>query len=414
MRISNIKLGNFKGIEGEISVEIKPITVFIGKNSAGKSTCLHGLSALSQSLKLPNNSRALTLDDEFAYVHLGRFIEASHSGRYEDSITLGLTVEGIRIPTFEKGESPRLGAEPGQIQAEYSFRSTLRTQDVSIERVRYSFGDKTFEIQNRNKNYVLRLGGNSKARLLSRRQAFLFDLAYQSANKISSFWVFYAFQQIQDVISNALRRVFYLGPFRQPPLRRYPTHGTGPEEVGPQGEATVTLLANETIQSQRRGHIKQISKWLRVMGLGSNVEISRVGRSDLFETQVTLPDGVQLSVADLGYGVSQALPVLAQCSFAPSEATLLFEQPELHLHQEAARELSRIFVETCKRGITIIIETHSPEIVNGLQQRLRENAITPNEIALYNVKRERNATRIFRQELEADGDAYGSWDSDVR
>jgi predicted ATPase len=51
----------------------------------------------------------------------------------------------------------------------------------------------------------------------------------------------------------------------------------------------------------------------------------------------------------LGYGVSQGLPVLAQCSFAPRGATLLFEQPELHLHQGAAHRLASVFVSAAKQ-----------------------------------------------------------------
>jgi AAA15 family ATPase/GTPase len=92
MPIHSIKIGNFKGIANTLTIPIKPITIFIGENSSGKSTVLHALAALSQTVSLPNDTRALILDDEFAYVHLGRFIDVIHTGKYTDAMTLGVNV----------------------------------------------------------------------------------------------------------------------------------------------------------------------------------------------------------------------------------------------------------------------------------------------------------------------------------
>ena len=67
--------------------------------------------------------------------------------------------------------------------------------------------------------------------------------------------------------------------------------------------------------------------------------------------------------ADLGYGFSQILPVLTQLSFAPEAATLLFEQPELHLHSLAVRPLAPVFIDAVKKkNLHVVVETHSPEL----------------------------------------------------
>src|ERR1035438_2393491 len=96
MPIHSIKIGNFKGIAESATIPIKPITIFIGENSSGKSTVLHALAALSQTALLPNDQRALILDDEKAAVHLGRFIEIIHSRKYTDVIELGVNVGSVR------------------------------------------------------------------------------------------------------------------------------------------------------------------------------------------------------------------------------------------------------------------------------------------------------------------------------
>ena len=89
MPINKLRIENFKGVRDQAEFDIKPITLFIGPNSSGKSSCIHALAALSQTVKLPNSGRPLVLDDEFAQVHLGRFIEVIHSKSYTDAISIG-------------------------------------------------------------------------------------------------------------------------------------------------------------------------------------------------------------------------------------------------------------------------------------------------------------------------------------
>lgn len=89
MAICKLKVSNFKGISYPKEFIIRPITLFIGPNSSGKSTCIHALAALAQTIKLPNSGRPLVLDDEYAQVHLGRFIEVIHSKSYTDLIGIG-------------------------------------------------------------------------------------------------------------------------------------------------------------------------------------------------------------------------------------------------------------------------------------------------------------------------------------
>ena len=129
MAISKLYVENFKGIGSPNWIDIKPITIFIGANSSGKSSCIHALACLSQTLKVPNNSTPVVLDDEFASVHLGRFIEVLHTKTYKDKLSLGLTTDQVTfIRVNEEGEP-----EPknGFVEAVYQFKCAQRTQDIS-------------------------------------------------------------------------------------------------------------------------------------------------------------------------------------------------------------------------------------------------------------------------------------------
>lgn len=215
---------------------------------------------------------------------------------------------------------------------------------------------------------------------------------------------------LNRVIETTLKNTLYLGPFRQPPLRTYPTRGSSPVEVGPQGEAAVTMLANEIIQRQNREHASQVARWLEALGIGKTLSVKRVASSDLFDLEVKLRDGKSFSVPDLGYGVSQVLPVLVQCSFAPRGATLLFEQPEIHLHPVAAKRLAQVFRETAtEKHARLLIETHSPDLVRQLQLDAGNGLIPANDIAIYLVERSEGASVVRRLGLEEDGEIYENW-----
>lgn len=413
-RISGLLVGNFKAIGTERDINVRPITVFIGANSSGKSTCIHALTALSQSLKLPNNTRALTLDDEQAHVHLGRFIEIVHSRSYNDSVKLGITIEDAKYYVPMDTDGGAFQQVTGRIRASFTFRCRRRTQEVIVDLAEYQTEHARFSVKMTPGGFQLRqFKPESKSATttapLVRRNAFVFDRAPQSRFAGAAASAQIQFRSMQDSLTSALQAVLYLGPFRLPPIRRYPTRGSGPAETGSQGEATMTMLANEAVQSQKKNHINQISHWLTALGLGGGIKVDRIGKSDLFEPSVALSDGKRFPLADLGYGLSQVLPVLTQCSFATRGKTLAFEQPELHLHAGAARRLTQVFAETMNRGVNIVIETHAKELVSGFQGMIRKGEIKKTDIAIYKTERISGESQLTAVDIEDDGDIYSNW-----
>lgn len=145
MSITSIHIGNFKGISDDVEIEIKPITVFIGPNSSGKSSCIHALACLSQTVKVTNDTRPLILDDEFANVHLGRFIEVIHSKSYQDRITLGISSADASY--FEATESGQATKKTGPCKALYRFKCTKRTQDLHLESADITIKDHGYQVK---------------------------------------------------------------------------------------------------------------------------------------------------------------------------------------------------------------------------------------------------------------------------
>jgi predicted ATPase len=413
MPITKLLVSNFKGIAAYLELPIRPITLFIGANSSGKSTAIHAMACLAQTIKLADSSRPLVLDDDFAQVHLGRFIEVIHTHSYSDPITIGIEIGGAPRnyslgkdePVIKKGEI---------ITSMYRFTCTKRTQEIRLNKAKLMVGTRIFEFNQSNKGhglYKVTSGGKDLEITAMRSSGFTFGMRPGGTGAFDNYL---ASLGIQDSVEETLRKTLYLGPFRQSPRRRYPSRGGNPIEVGAEGESAFTILANESIQSRNRPNSKRISKWLDVLSVAKKIDVSRVGTSDLFDVSVTLADSTSLPIADLGYGISQIIPVLVQCSFAPPNSTLLFEQPELHLHPGAAKNLIKVFIETAQeKNCHIVAETHSRELMLQLLEEIRQEHILPADVAVYSVSRVDGQSEFKEIEIEHEEsftEAVERWD----
>jgi predicted ATPase len=89
-------------------------------------------------------------------------------------------------------------------------------------------------------------------------------------------------------------------------------------------------------------------------------------------------------ITDVGFGVSQILPVITICYYVPEGSTILMEQPEIHLHPSVQAGLADVFIDAVKtRKIQIILESHSEYLLKRLQRRIAEEQITSAAAALY-------------------------------
>ena len=408
MALQALTVSNFKGIGDRKQIPLKPITIFFGANSSGKSTCIHAAAALSQTVKLSSDARPLILDDEYSQVHLGRFVEAAHCGDYGTPIGLGVTLpqRSYLLPATPEsdGKPPDATIVEGECEVAFAVSCTKRTQEMKLEHLSYQLPDRQITVKRKGSKHLASSDLSKRVVDVSASDAFQFNVNLKPGKAVSDALFFQlALHNLGEAVRSELSRTHYLGPFRQPPIRRYPTRGASPSEVGAMGESSVTMLANEIMQSRNRPNVKQVASWLELMKIGTGIDVSRVGGSDLFDVSITLPDGVALPLADLGYGISQVLPVLTQCAFAENGSTLLFEQPELHLHSLAARGLTKVFIETAKtKNCTVVLETHSRELIGQLQRDLRSNRIKLADLVVYKVRRKNAQTEVKPVQIEDD------------
>lgn len=85
--IKSLALKNFKGFSDEVRIELRPITLLFGANSAGKSSVLHALQYLREILDR-NNANADRTAQGGEAIDLGGFINLVHGRSVERQIEI--------------------------------------------------------------------------------------------------------------------------------------------------------------------------------------------------------------------------------------------------------------------------------------------------------------------------------------
>ena len=177
----------------------------------------------------------------------------------------------------------------------------------------------------------------------------------------------------------------YMGPLRARPNRYYPWTGVRPDTIAPDGGNAIDAL----IASARSDEFlaNQVAFGLGQLDIVDAFSIHTIDDNKrLYEIKATI-DGVESSLVDVGFGVSQVLPVIAMLMDAPQGSIVLLEQPELHLHPNAQAALADLLLDVAeKRNLQLIVESHSEHIVRRLQRRIAEAEpafATPENVKMY-------------------------------
>ena len=121
----------------------------------------------------------------------------------------------------------------------------------------------------------------------------------------------------------------------------------------------------------------------------------------------------RISIADVGIGVSQALPVLTALLAARPTQLVYLEQPEIHLHPRAQVALAQVLAHAANRGVRVIAETHSSLLLLGIQSLVANGKLAPERIKLHWFTRNQKtgATKVTSADLDEAG-RFGDWPED--
>jgi hypothetical protein len=218
-------------------------------------------------------------------------------------------------------------------------------------------------------------------------------------------------------VRQRLRELIHLPGLRGNPERTYPVTAVGDSFPGTFEHYVASLVAHWEAKSDRQA-LDDASKHLQQLGLTWKVTATPIN-----DTQVELRVGrmVQaarggtwdlVNVADVGFGVSQALPVVVALVVARPGQLVYLEQPELHLHPRAQTAMAEVLAAAARRGVRVVAETHSHLLLLGIQTLVAEGKLAPELVKLHWFRRDDDgATRVNSAELDESG-AFGDWPED--
>lgn len=438
--LTGVAVTNFKAFGSKTDVAFAPLTLLYGANSAGKSSIIQSLLLLKQSLQeqhlttqgalvnvggfdgILHGHRATELELSLAYGVLPAWIpmdgtpdptlprtvswvfgreSSSHGvvlsmrlkfGEYELVLTKAPhDPESLRL-ALDKAAHVFVGIATGTLL--YPFDARHYTQGDEVEQARRLRGrtsNARRALRNLEREGIdaltvrapgllaktgpteLRVGGPS-----DRDQGIVNSYVNRTARIAVG---------ISEEVEHLLNSLVWLGPLRSAPRRVYDRAETS-SSPGDGNHVAIYLFDHASV-------VEEVNEWLRrleipytlkVIPVTAGTAASLVG--DLVAISLTdHRSGVTVTPADVGFGVSQVLPIVVEL-LSRRESIVAIEQPETHLHPRLQARLADLLIDTAQEGgraNQLLVETHSEHVMLRVQRRIREGTLEPSAVSVIYV-----------------------------
>ena len=423
--LKRLRLGNFKAWK-EADLELGPVTGLFGTNSAGKTSLLQFLLLLKQTRNATDRGLVLDFGGAEALVDLGTFEDVLH--RHDRRRRLRWTLDWIVSDEMKIADPDRPRSElfRGKRLANRGVVGLSNSSPWPYE-LTYSLDDVEFTLQTKRRSeteFELHSRGSDFEFLRNVGRAWPLPRPVKThlfPGEIKSYYRNAAFLgDFELAYENLMDSIYYLGPLREYPRREYRWGGSRPRDVGPRGEYTLDAVLAATRDNVERslGYRKRkkpfqgmIAYWLRELGLIHDFRLEEIGEgSSYWRAEVlTSPSSVWTGLMDVGFGVSQVLPALVLLYYAPQGATILMEQPEIHLHPAVQTGLADLMLNVAQtRQLQIVVESHSEHLMRRLQRRVAEGRASARDVRLYFVSTDAGAAKLSDLALNDFGE-IGNW-----
>ena len=426
--LTSLRIQNFKAWKDTGPARLAPLTILFGANSSGKSSLGHLLLALKQTALSSDRRRPLQLGDGGSLVELGSFQECLHNNDLTQSLRFELgwrpdewltvldPVTGKQLQGDELRLEVALAADAHEQPRVSRLAYTLREDDAPRLRLAYERNEGR-AASLRSEGYTLKRSPGHDRPLQEPDKFYRLSDQTRARYENAGFTTDFALST-----EAMLHGLHHLGPLRASPRRLYLWSGDAPEDVGQRGEQTIAALLAATRQERMISNAPDapgqrfdacIAGWLRRLGIISRFAVRPIadGRKE-YEVMVrTHPQAGEVKITDVGFGVSQILPVLVQAFYCAPNSTVWMEQPEVHLHSQVQAELADALIAAVQaheggrpRRVQIIVESHSEHLLNRLQRRIAEGRIAAEDVAVYFCRRSDSASELEPLRLNAYGE----------
>ena len=426
--LQTLRIQNFKGWSDTGVIKFAPLTLFFGPNSSGKSSIGQFLMMLKQTVESPDRKAVIFPGSHNTAVDLGGFSDIIYKRDSQNRLSFNYSWSLQKAFDFKDSEGKK----------SYSFDTidffaTIRAKGKDnpaplLENLKYillkdQIRSCSIDLQKSpsGQKYDLRATDYKFVRTLGRAWPFRDPVRfYGFPDTVVGHHKNADFVQALNLYHEQLfHSLFYLGPLRSRAARLYPWTGIEPESVGYSGESTISAILaarerrlNFGPKQHTRIFGEVIAYQLQQLGLIENFKVQPISKQrQEYEVKVRVKKSDALvDLPDVGFGVSQVLPVLTQCFYAPANSIIIMEQPEIHLHPSAQSNLADVMIDVINsrehgvdRNTQLVIETHSEHFLRRLQRRIAEGAIQPDQVAAYFVDCSKGSSALIPLEIDLFG-----------
>lgn len=484
--MNSFRLFNIKSFRDSGDINLKPITILVGQNSSGKSSLLRFPAVFAQTANYPDKNpplsffgdlldfgnfedivfgKNITNQNEIAFSITytidiaGRIITRylAQSGkpframnkkvtilvylkRKENSLkvkSVSLDIEGRKLCTLELDEKKHcysLGIfllfENGNL-CDIDEHIEFSEKEIQFEKFFPVFEREVFEPIIKSLGYTKKDFPKGYYSIMSYVQGFSSTNPLPGKKGKQVAQVFSAFSYVTDIMtlmyrcfmSESKNKIAYIGPFRQNPSRIYRYSESLKAHVGTKGENIGDILVGGFKES--RPVFDNVSKWLKDH-FGYELKLNDLG-NNYFQIMLRDESGIESNIIDVGFGVSQVLPIVLEICLMASQknhsspiaknnSIVLIEQPELHLHPAAQTSLADLFAMCVEKNpdARLVIETHSEHLISKLQVLIADNEcpLTKEMVQILYVDKQDDGTATIQEmKINDNGKFLNTWPS---
>ncbi|MCO6453923.1 MAG: DUF3696 domain-containing protein [Pirellulaceae bacterium] len=418
--LTELSASNFKSWRSIDKMRLGQITGLFGTNSSGKTSILQLLLMLRQTVESSDRAAVLEFGGERSLTQLGSFRDVIFGHKLDAPLGLRLC---WRLPSEMRIVDPSEAGRALFSGRDVCFSAEVRSSGgdkLYVQELSYDLAGNKFAMNRKDTTgakYELHADAGDFA--FKRTVGRAWDLpaptrCYGFPDQTFAYFQNASFLgDLQLAFEELFGRLFYLGPLRDFPQRHYVWSGSEPADMGRRGERAIDAV----LASRERGKYispgsrkpkqtleERIAHWLKELGLISSFTVKAIAKgSNLYEVRVKKsPNSSEVLITDVGFGVSQVLPVLVLCYYVPKGSTILLEQPEIHLHPSVQSGLADVLIDAARhRNLQIVLESHSEHLLRRLQRRIAEQVLQPEDVALYfcDVAQDSSALSNLRVDL---------------
>lgn len=336
--ITCVNLQNFKCFTS-LKLPLRPLTLLSGGNASGKTTVLHALALIQQTMREQEWSSNLLLN--------GRTVRL---GTAADVIDQFVGRQTCAIEIYSEDEA-WLG---------WTFIGQRNDSLMSIQKTRGNTGNghewSTTEDQYR---FLLPPKPALRHPLVDR----LRGLTYLTAERLGP-------REFYELVDSQLMPV-----------------------VGPKGEYAASVLYSDKekavserlrIKETATNLFRQTEAWIGQFLPGCVLSLDRIALTNSLTLGIRITSETNfLRTINTGFGFTQVLPIIVSVLSADKNDILLIENPEVHLHPAAQSEIGKFLALAASAGVQVVVETHSDHILNGIRRAVKEKVLHHKDVAIH-------------------------------